>query len=255
MTSVSWRRIGFVVIVLAVLLALLWYFLENPASQMFGKTVTRVPLRQKVVALTYDDGPNTPYTTEIVDYLHAQHVVATFFVVGRAVQAHPAVVRLEVADGNALGNHSWDHAHLVLETSRHVARELTLTDAAIVKAAGVHTRLFRPPFGARDYAVLDVARRMGYQVIMWSVPLPRDWQNPSPQVIRDRVLPYVRDGSIIVLHDGNRGRPGNREATVQATKLIVQALEAQGYRFVTVPELLELGRDETKKTPNVSPTE
>jgi peptidoglycan/xylan/chitin deacetylase (PgdA/CDA1 family) len=255
MTALSWRRVGLAVVLCAVLLALLWYFLENPASQMFGKTVTRVPLQQKIVALTYDDGPNPPYTNEIVDYLHAQHVVATFFVVGRAVQAYPAVVRLEVADGNALGNHSWDHAHLVLESSKHIARELALTDAAIAKATGVHTRLFRPPFGARDYAVIDVARRMGYQVIMWSVPLPRDWQNPPPQVIRDRVLPYVRDGSIIVLHDGNRGRAGNRAASVAATKLIVQALRAQGYRFVTVPELIKLGRAEGRNAPNVTPTE
>lgn len=255
MPTISWRRVGIAFGIIVVLLAALWYFLENPASQMFGNTVTRVPLHQKIVALTYDDGPNPPYTNEIVDYLHAQHLVATFFVVGRAVEAHPEVVRLEVADGNALGNHTWDHAHLVLETSRHIARELSLTDAAIVKATGVHTRLFRPPFGARDYAVINVARRMGYQVIMWSVPLPRDWQNPSPNVIRDRVLPYVRDGSIIVLHDGNRGRTGNREATVQATRLIVQALETQGYRFVTVPELIKLGRAEGKNAPNSIPTE
>ncbi len=253
MPGIGWRRVGLALGIIAIVLAGLWYFLENPASQMFGKTVTRVPIQQKVVALTYDDGPNPPYTDEIVEYLHSQHVVATFFVVGRAVAAHPDVVRLEVADGNALGNHSWDHAHLVLETARHVQREISMTDEVIVKTTGVHTRLFRPPFGARDYLVLNVARRMGYQVIMWSVPLPRDWQNPPAEVIRDRVLPQVRDGSIIVLHDGNRGRPGNRAASVQATKLIVQALVAQGYRFVTVPELLKLGRAES--APNALPTE
>ncbi|HXW50375.1 MAG TPA: polysaccharide deacetylase family protein [Candidatus Acidoferrales bacterium] len=254
MTAISWQRVGLVVGIILLLLAGLWYFLENPASQMFGNTVTRVPLQQKIVALTYDDGPNPPYTNEIVTYLHQQHVLATFFVVGRAVAAHPEVVRMEVRDGNALGNHSWDHAHLVLETPRHIRAELLMTDAAIVKATGVHTRLFRPPFGARDYYVINVARRMGYEVIMWSVPLSRDWQNPPPELILDRVLPYVRDGSIIVLHDGNRGRPGNRAATVAATKLIVKALEAQGYRFVTVPELLKLGLAENPR-PNATPTE
>ena len=166
---------------------------------------------------------------------------ATFFVVGRAVTQHPATVRKEVDDGDAIGNHSWDHAHLVLERRPHIAREISMTDAAIQRAAGVKTRLFRPPFGARDYAVISVARRMGYQVIMWSVPLPKDWQSPPPPVIRDRVLPYVKDGSIIVLHDGNRGAGGDRSNTVAATKLIVEALRAQGYRFVTVPELLQLG--------------
>jgi peptidoglycan/xylan/chitin deacetylase (PgdA/CDA1 family) len=150
-------------------------------------------------------------------------------------------VREEVRDGNALGNHTWDHAHLVLERPSHIALEISQTDAAIQKATGVRTRLFRPPFGARDYSVISVATRMGYKVIMWSVPLPGDWQNPPPTLIRDRVLRYVKDGSIIVLHDGNRGRSGNRAATVQATELLVQALEGEGYRFVTVPELLDLG--------------
>jgi peptidoglycan-N-acetylglucosamine deacetylase len=253
--GLNWRRVCLALVILAVLLAALWYFVENPTSQMFGHTVTRVPLQQKIVALTFDDGPNPPYTNEIVRYLHSQHVVATFFVVGRAVQAHPDVVREEVAAGDALGNHTWDHAHLVLERPAHIEREISQAEEAIQKATGIRTYLFRPPFGARDYAVLNVAKRMGFTVIMWSVPLPRDWQNPPPAVIRDRVLRYVKDGSIIVLHDGNRGRSGNREASVQATKLIVQALRAQGYRFVTVPELLRLGRTASKALPNAMPTE
>jgi peptidoglycan-N-acetylglucosamine deacetylase len=252
---ISWRRIALVVILLAIVLAALWYFVENPSNQMFGRTVTRVPIHQKIVALTYDDGPNPPYTNEIVDYLHSQHVVATFFVVGRAVAAHPDVVREEVKEGDALGNHTWDHAHLVLESRRHIAQEITQCEAAIYQATGQQPRLFRPPFGARDYSVINVARRMGYQIIMWSVPLPRDWQSPPPAVIRDRVLRYVRDGAIIVLHDGNRGMPGNRAATVAATKLIVQALKAQGYTFVTVPQLLALGVNAKQGVPAVVPTE
>ncbi len=228
-------------VILAVVLCVLWYFLENPKNQTFGNTITSVPLHQKVVALTFDDGPNPPYTNQIVDYLHSQHVPATFFVVGRAVAAYPDVVRKEVQTGNALGNHTWDHAHLVLESSRHIQQEIEQTDAIIRRVTGVHTMLFRPPFGARDYAVVSVARRMGYEVIMWSEPLPKDWQGPPPTVIRDRVLRYVKDGDIIVLHDGNRGKGGNRQNTVEATKLIVEALRARGYGFVTVPELLRLG--------------
>ncbi|HEV2037321.1 MAG TPA: polysaccharide deacetylase family protein [Candidatus Eremiobacteraceae bacterium] len=246
-----WRLWSLITVILAVVLCVLWYSLENPKNQTFGHTVTGVPIHQKVVALTFDDGPNPPYTNQIVDYLAAQQVPATFFVVGRAVAAHPDVVRKEVQAGNALGNHSWDHAHLVLERSRHIQQEIEQTDAIIRRVTGVHTNLFRPPFGARDYAVVNVARRMGYQVIMWSEPLPKDWQGPPPTVIRDRVLRYVKDGDIIVLHDGNRGKGGNRQNTVEATKLIVEALRARGYRFVTVPELLRLGYLEgSKETPS-----
>ena len=222
-------------------MGVLWYLLENPNNQAFGPTVTHVPMRGKYVALTYDDGPNPPYTDEIVEYLHDQHVPATFFLVGMAVQKYPDTVKREVQYGDAIGNHSWDHSHLVLESRKHIRHQLEQTDQAIFDATGEHTRMFRPPFGARDYAVIQVAHAMGYQVIMWSVPLARDWENPPPQVIANRITRYVGDGAIIVLHDGNKGRPGNRESTVEATKLIVSQLRADGYQFVTVPQLIALG--------------
>jgi peptidoglycan/xylan/chitin deacetylase (PgdA/CDA1 family) len=220
---------------------------------MWGPTVTSVTLHQKVVALTYDDGPNPPYTDQIITYLHRAGVRATFFVVGIAVVAHPDVVRREVLYGDAIGNHSWDHAHLVLQSRAHVERELTSTEDAIEHAAGIRAKLFRPPFGARDFTVLSVARKLGLQVIMWSVPLPADWQRPPPRVIADRVLKYVKDGSIIVLHDGNRGLPADRSNTVAATQLIVSELRKQGYQFVTVPELIRMGYVEASAAPG--PTE
>jgi len=236
-----WREVCIAGAIALIAIGVVWYLLENPYNQTFGPTVTQVPLQAKFVALTYDDGPNPPYTDEIVQWLHDQRVPATFFVVGMAVSKYPASVQREARYGDAIGNHSWDHAHLVLETRRHIASELALTDDAIFKATGLHTKLFRPPFGARDYAVIQVARAMGYQVIMWSVPLARDWEDPPPQVIANRILRYVRAGSIIVLHDGNKGKGGDREPTVEATKLIVTQLRAQGYQFVTVPQLIALG--------------
>jgi peptidoglycan/xylan/chitin deacetylase (PgdA/CDA1 family) len=239
----TFRRIAIVTLIVAAIAAGAWYFFEAPVNQTFGSTVTQVPLQQKVVALTFDDGPNPPFTNEIVEYLHGVHVAATFFVVGKAVQAHPDVVRMEVRDGDAIGNHTWDHAHLVLLSKAHVERELDDAETAIQRATGVHSTLFRPPFGARDFLVLRIARDRGYRVIMWSVPLPSDWTNPPPAVIAQRVLKNVKNGSIIVLHDGNKGGYGNRASTVAATKLIVQALLAQGFRFVTVPELMRLGYD------------
>jgi peptidoglycan/xylan/chitin deacetylase (PgdA/CDA1 family) len=236
-----WRELAGACLVIAATIGVTWYLLENPYNQTFGVTVVDVPLHGKYVALTYDDGPNPPYTDEIVEYLHQEKVPATFFVVGMAVAKYPESVKREVEYGDAIGNHSWDHAHLVLETRRHIQRQIEMTDQAIFDASGEHTRLFRPPFGARDYAVIQVAHDLGYDVIMWSVPLARDWERPAPQVIADRVTRHVTNGSIVVLHDGNKGIGGDREPTVEATKLIVQNLRAQGYRFVTVPELMRLG--------------
>lgn len=242
-----------------VLLAFVAYELfEQPTNQIFGTTVTQGPRNERVVALTFDDGPNPPYTGRILDVLEREHVHATFFLVGRAVQAYPEVVRREVRDGDAVGNHTWDHPHLIVMRRSDIRSSLQRTGAAIYRAAHVRTRLMRPPFGARDWPVMEVAHKLGYTVVMWSVPLARDWEYPPPQVIAQRVLPRVSDGSIIVLHDGNRGQlcgknglPAHvcdRSSDIEATKLIIDALKKQGYRFVTIPELITLGKD-AKHTP------
>lgn len=228
---------------------------EQPTNQLFGRTITQGPTNERVVALTYDDGPNPPYTGRILDVLEEEHVHATFFLVGRAVQAFPTVVQREVRDGDAVGNHTWDHRHLILMRRSQIRASLQNTDAAIYAAAHVHTHLMRPPFGARDWIVMQVARRLGYSVVMWSVPLARDWEYPPAHVIAQRILPKVNDGAIIVLHDGNRGQlcaakhlqPHicDRSSDIEATRLIVDNLKAQGYHFVTIPQLIALRKSAT----------
>ncbi len=229
---------------------------ESPGSQAFGATLVRGPVAARVVALTFDDGPNPPYTTAILRVLRENHVHATFFVVGRAAAAYPAVLREEYEDGDAIGNHSWDHTHLIAMTPLTLAESLERTDAAVYAATGEHTHLMRPPFGARDWVVLSEARRLGYTPVMWSVPLARDWEYPSASVIAKRILDRVSNGSIVVLHDGNRGQlcaadhlaphVCDRSADIAATRQIVETLKARGYRFVTIPQLLQL--DDTTRT-------
>jgi peptidoglycan-N-acetylglucosamine deacetylase len=228
----------------------LYKVVESPTNQLFGKTLASGPNNARVVALTYDDGPNPPYTNEILGVLRAERVRATFFVVGRAVQAYPRVVRREVEGGNAIGNHTWSHEHLLLDDGSGLRRTLERTDQAIFAATGVHTRIMRPPYGARDWLVLDEVRKLGYTPVMWSVPLANDWEYPPASIIAARVLRYVGDGAIIALHDGNQGivcarmhvaaRLCDRSADVEATRLIVETLKARGYRFVTIPQLLRM---------------
>lgn len=223
---------------------------ENPSNQIFGNTVVSGPSNQRVVALTYDDGPNPPYTTAILDVLAKEHVHATFFVVGRAVNAYPKIVKREVRDGNAIGNHTFEHDHLIVLTPKQLRDNLKRTDDAIYAATGTRTHIMRPPFGSRDWLVLDVAHRLGYTPVMWSVPLANDWDYPPANVIASRIVSHVRDGSIVVLHDGNRGvvckkshvspHVCDRNSDIAATKIIIDELKRQGYRFVTIPELLAL---------------
>jgi len=236
--------------VVAVAVFVAYEMMEAPANQVFGKTIVAGPSDEKVVALTFDDGPNPPYTDRILDVLAKERVHATFFLVGRAVAAYPGVVRREARAGNALGNHSWEHEHLIVLTRTQVRASLQKTEDAIYKATGTRTRIMRPPFGARDWMVLEVAHKMGYTPVMWSVPLVGDWENPPAAVIAQRVLANVRDGSIVVLHDGNRGllcaaqrlgaRVCDRSSDIDATRIIVETLKADGYRFVTVPQLMAL---------------
>jgi peptidoglycan/xylan/chitin deacetylase (PgdA/CDA1 family) len=232
---------------------------ESPGNQIFGRTVVSGPKNQRVVALTFDDGPNPPYTDKILDVLRRERVHATFFVVGQAVAAYPQVVRREVSDGDALGNHTWNHGHLVLYGPASLRETLQRTDRAIFVATGTHTRIMRPPYGGRDWLVLDQVRKLGYTPVMWSVPLPNDWEYPPAQLIAARILHYVGDGSIIDLHDGNRGiicaghkkipaHVCDRSGDVEATEMIVEALKARGYRFVTIPELLKMGSSAAKAT-------
>ena len=233
---------------------------EDPGNQLWGQTVVAGPADEREVALTFDDGPNPPYTDRILDVLRDEHVRATFFLVGRAVAANPATVRRIVREGHAVGNHTWDHPHMLVLSRPAMRSELRRTDDAIFRAAGIRTRLMRPPFGARDFAVIDEAKAEGYQVVMWSVPLPKDWEMPGDATIASRVVDNVSDGSIIVLHDGNRGlhcgaRPApdptecDRSQDVAATRRIIETLRARGFRFVTIPQLLaDSARDAAKHT-------
>ncbi len=223
---------------------------ESPGNQLFGKTVVSGPSNERVVALTYDDGPNPPYTQRILDVLDREGVHATFFLVGRAVAAYPKIVAREARSGDALGNHTWDHGHLIMMNAAPVRESLNRTENAIFAASGVRTHVMRPPFGSRDWLVLNQARKMGYTPVMWSVPLARDWEYPPARVIAARILRYVHDGSIIVLHDGNRGMLCSKERLnphlcdrnndIEATRLIVEALKKRGYRFVTIPQLIAI---------------
>ena len=244
---VAWRA-AIVTSVLALGGFAAYEMLEAPTNQIFGKTIVAGAPSVREVALTFDDGPNPPYTDRILDVLHAEHALATFFVVGRAVVAYPATMRRIARDGHAIGNHTWDHAHLIVESRGTMRAELDRTDAAIAKITGRHTHLMRPPFGSRDFTVVNEAHRLGYRVVMWNVPLPRDWEQPGDATIVKRVIEHVGDGSIIVLHDGNRGRICAREKRpthdcdrsqeIGATRSIVEALRARGFRFVTIPQLI-----------------
>jgi peptidoglycan/xylan/chitin deacetylase (PgdA/CDA1 family) len=193
------------------------------------------PRSRRRVALTFDDGPG-PQTSQVLRFLRSQHLQATFFELGVQAARFPGLVRRTLADGHAIGNHTYDHKPVTSLTPQAQVAELRHTQAVIRAAThGYKPCLFRPPSGVIDAAAAARARHRAMLSILWDVD-PRDWALPGTDAIVRRVLTDVRPGSIVLLHDAG----GPRSETLAALPRIVAALRARHYAFVTVPDLLAL---------------
>jgi peptidoglycan/xylan/chitin deacetylase (PgdA/CDA1 family) len=201
--------------------------------------IRRVETSEKVIALTLDDGPDPKYTPLVLELARKHHIALTFFVTGEHVRLYPELARRIVAEGHVIGNHTWSHKIMLgLSESEDVA-EIEACGGEIEKVCGRGTRLFRPPKGRVDDNVARAAAALGYQVVLWSVAVEhRD--ATTPQAMAQRVIQRVHPGSIVLAHDYHPRQGGGGDRTVAALAIIVVELEKQGYRFVTVPELLAL---------------
>lgn len=187
---------------------------------------------QKLVALTFDDGPTTPYTEKVLDILKAKHIKATFFVTGKNVDSNPELFRRILQEGHEIGNHTYSHPRLLLSTLKTTKREIIAAESAILKAGGTKPRWFRPPYGQKNVLILSTARKLGYEVINWSVP-SYDWRRPGVAKIIRNVTKHLKNGAVILLHDGRE----NRSQTVAALPLILNKLEQKQFQCVTLSEL------------------
>ena len=198
-------------------------------------------INQKKIALTFDDGPNQPYTSQILDILKTYNIKATFFLIGKNVEAYPEVVKRMVKEGHSIGNHTYSHPELVLKLKSQIERQIKKAEEIIFKVTGIRPYLFRPPYGLDNPWVFVEAEKMGYLIIKWSVSGGNGGKEISYDKILNKVLSKVENGSIILLHDGNRLiKEADRSQLVRALPLIIEILENKGYQFVTIPELLGL---------------
>jgi len=205
---------------------------------------------RRQVALTFDDGPNPPYTQQILDILHAHDAKATFFVEGEAAAAHPDLVRQESELGMAVGSHSYAHSENLVTGSDDFEADLKRAEVVLEGILGYRPRLYRAPYGHTSEAMLRGLYRAGYVSIGWDTD-SEDWSDiPSDQIV-ENVLSEAHPGGIILLHDGGIGG-GNpdRTATVEALPRILDGLRQQGYEPVTVPDLtgVPVAQDGSKVT-------
>jgi len=210
-----------------------------PTAQWYGRTFIGLPRNAKEIALTYDDGPNDPHTFHLLDVLAKHDVRSTFFMIGRYAEKRPDIAQQVVKAGHVVGNHTFTHPALALQSAAKIRTELHDCSRALDDAIGAHSNLFRPPFGSRRPVVLRIARELGLLPVMWNVTC-YDWSAKSAESIEQKCARQVRGGDVILLHDGGHLQFGtDRSFTVQATDRMIALYKSQGREFVTIPEMMK----------------
>ncbi len=200
-------------------------------------TYTRVRISRPVVALTFDDGPHPEYTPKLLDILKARQIKATFYVLGPNVKRYPHIVRRMVEEGHEVGNHSVNHPVLARMSEEGVRRELRDCHEAIVEATGVAPLTMRPPYGSITAAQKAwIHAEFGYPTILWSAD-PLDWKKPGAATVASRLISGASPGGILLAHDIHAG-------TIEAMPQTIDRLQAMGYEFATVAELIALEEPE-----------
>jgi len=199
---------------------------------------------EKMVALTFDDGPWLKQTEEILKILDKYKVKATFFVLGCQVKCYPEILRKIVKQGSEIGNHTYYHPDLTKLKNKQIKKEVLETEKLIKKIVGDSVKLtyFRPPYLSINKRVEKVLNSLGYKVIMQTID-SNDWyyarKKDGSKLIVKRVLRLIdksnKDKEIIVFHDGG----GNRKATIQALPIIIKELQKRGYKIVSLKEILK----------------
>jgi peptidoglycan-N-acetylglucosamine deacetylase len=204
-------------------------------SPFFGPTLSKLHSDRKVVALTFDDGPNPDATPRILDTLAEKGVRATFFILGSHAERWPELVRRISHDGHQVGNHGYFHRKLHFKSPFYVNRDIRLGLRAIRRAGAPAPRWFRAPHGFRSPWTTPIALSYGERTVGWSLGV---WDSDRPGVdeIVRRTIEGVAPGSIVLLHDGDGYNPdGDRLQTAAALPQIIDRLKDQGYEFATLP--------------------
>jgi peptidoglycan/xylan/chitin deacetylase (PgdA/CDA1 family) len=207
--------------------------------QLFGKLVAETRPRERIVALTLDDGPSDGFVDSLIDVLRTHGAHATFFLTGRELAESPEAGVKLVAAGHELGNHSWSHARLIFKTTTRLRAEIERTDS-LLRAAGQREPIWvRPPYGYKLAGLPRYLERKGRTTVMWSIE-PDSYADvaATPSGIVRHVLDRVHPGSIIVLHPWYSSRRTSRAAIGP----LVDSLHARGYRVETVGALLGAAR-------------
>jgi len=212
-----------------------------PCFSLNDSVICHGPRSEKIIALTFDDGPNEPYTSRVLDLLEARKIPATFFLVGKNVERYPDVVHRMLREGYPVGNHTWDHRPLIWMGPEEIRGEVEKWEEAMA-STGLplpSLKLFRAPHGWKTPFVSRVLHDKGYRLVGWSRGV-WDSDQPGTAVLFRRLTRGIGSGDIILLHDGGEARAGiDRSQTVEVLPEIIDHYQSLGFRFVSLQEVLE----------------
>ena len=202
---------------------------------------SRLKTSKKLIALTFDDGPNPDSTERILNILENHGIKASFFVVGKQVDSFPELVRKTAARGHLIANHSYKHRYSsMLLSPRRLVEEINATNSSINKTIKRRPIFYRPPYGFRTPWGASALQRVGYFVVTWNDMTNDYWDLPA-SLLAKRIIGRAKPGGIIVLHDGHEGlAKGGFKHRLDALPVIIKALKDQGYRFVRLDELFDV---------------
>lgn len=208
-------------------------------SQFFGRFPYKANTNgKKIVALTMDDGPNEPYTSELLDFLDQNNIKATFFLVGKCIERHPQVAKRMLDSGHVIANHSLSHDFKNYFKSLNFNKEIEANQEIIKKNTGVTPALFRCPWLWRQPFILRNLKKMGLTPISGVFCNGREPWQIDAKIMAKTAISKTKPGTIMIFHDGREGRGGNRKKSIEAVKIYVTEMKKQGYDFVTVDKLL-----------------
>ncbi|WP_251032759.1 polysaccharide deacetylase family protein [Bacillus sp. ISL-7] len=204
---------------------------------MGGKNfINEVPTSQKIVAITFDDGPNPINTSQVLDIFGEVEGKATFFMIGEQMDKHPEMVKKVVEQGHEIGNHTYTHPKLSELSPAECLEEIERTEKLIQDLAGQKPVVFRPPYLDYNHDTVLVMQQKGYPMIGALNMEAQDWDMPGVEHILANSRDCVKNGCILIFHDGY----GDRSETIEAVRTLVSELTSQGYQLVTVSEILKL---------------
>jgi len=226
----------------ATLFLFLLFTIGLPSEAHSQKNLLRQDKKQdKVVALTFDDGPDPIITPRVLEILKEKQIKATFFLIGRKIGANPGLVREMVKEGHVIGNHSYSHKwYSGLEDQREIKKDFLLAEQTIEKTTGKKLRFLRSAHGLVSLWFLKEIKNYGFQYVGWDLAVG-DWKSEtkSEQIVKG-IKKRINPGAIILLHDGLDNNIGTQVEVVKALPGIISELEEEGYTFVTVDKILKI---------------